>query len=109
MLDLFGWDVGMTLFAAVLLIAGALLIGVLSLFIGEVRVGWEWAATAFAALVGGYLGSEAFAGASTWGPVFEGLYIVPAIIGGLVLGIFVDAVSRYSTAGSYVRHEARPI
>lgn len=109
MLDLFGWDVGMSLFAAILLIAGGLLIGVLASMIGEVRVGWEWAATAAAALVGGYLGSEALGGASTWGPVFEGLYIVPAIIGGLVLGVFVDALSRYSTAGSYVRHEARPI
>jgi uncharacterized membrane protein YeaQ/YmgE (transglycosylase-associated protein family) len=109
MLDLLGWDVGMSLFAAILLIAGALLIGVLASMIGEVRVGWEWAATAGAALVGGYLGSEALGTASTWGPVFEGLYIVPAIIGGLVLGVFVDALSRYSTAGSYVRHETRPI
>jgi len=109
MLDLLGWDVGMSLFAAILLIAGALLIGVLASFIGDVRVGWEWAVTAAAALVGGYVASEAFGGASTWGPVFEGLYIVPAAIGGVVLGVFVDAVSRYSTAGSYVRHEARPI
>jgi len=109
MLELIGWDVGMSFFAAIVLVAGALLIGVLALFIGEVRVGWEWATTAAAALVGGYLGSEAFGGASTWGPVFEGLYIVPAIIGGLVLGAFVDAVSRYWTAGSYMRHEARPI
>jgi uncharacterized membrane protein YeaQ/YmgE (transglycosylase-associated protein family) len=109
MLEIIEWEVGMSLLAAIGLVAGALLIGVLAMFIGEVRVGWEWATTAAAALVGGYLGSEAFGTASTWGPAFEGLYIVPAIIGGVVLGVIVDAVSRYSTAGSYVRHEVRPI
>lgn len=108
MLDLFGWDVGMSTFAAILLVAGALLIGIVAHFIGEVTIGYEWAITGVAALVGGYLGSEAFAGLSTWGPAFEGLYIVPAIIGGLVLGGVVDALLRYSTAGTYVGHP-RPI
>ena len=109
MLDLIGWDVGMSLLAAITLIAGALLIGVLTLFVGDTRVGWEWATTAVAALVGGYLGSEALGSASTWGPAFEGLYVVPAIIGGLVFGVVADFVVRYWTAGSYSRHEPRPI
>jgi uncharacterized membrane protein YeaQ/YmgE (transglycosylase-associated protein family) len=108
MLDLFGWDVGMSGFAALFLVVGALLIGVAAQFIGEVRVGWEWATTGAGALVGGYLGSEAFGGLSTWGAEFEGLYILPALIGGLVVAIIVDAVSRYATQGSYLR-EPRPI
>ena len=108
MLDLFGWDVGMSTLAAVLLVVGALVIGVIPQFIGDVTVGWEWAATAVAALVGGYLGSEALGTLSTWGPVFEGLYIVPALIGAVVLGAVMDAALRYTTEGSYT-HSARPI
>ena len=108
MLDLFGWDVGMSTLAALFLVVGAIAIGVLAQIIGDVRIGWEWAPTAVAALVGGYLGSEAFGSASTWGLAFEGLYIVPALIGGLILGVIVDAVTRFTTEGSYT-HQARPI
>lgn len=108
MLDLFGWDVGMSTLAALFLVVGALAIGVIAQIIGDVRIGWEWAPTAVAALVGGYLGSEAFGGASTWGLAFEGLYVVPALIGGLVLGAIADAVTRYATEGSYT-HQMRPV
>lgn len=108
MLELIGWDVGMSVFAAFLLVAGALLIGVIAHFIGEVTIGYEWAITGVAALVGGYLGSEAFAGLSTWGPEFEGLFVLPAIIGGVVLGAVVDAITRYMSQGTYV-HQPRPI
>jgi uncharacterized membrane protein YeaQ/YmgE (transglycosylase-associated protein family) len=107
-LDLFGWDVGMSAYAAILLVAGAILIGVAAHFIGEVMTGWEGPTAAVAALIGGYVGSEALGTLSTWGYAFEGLYVVPAIIGGILLGVVVDAVVRYSTHGSYVHH-ARPI
>lgn len=108
MLDLFGWDVGMSGLAVILLVAGALLIGAIPLFIGEARTGYEWLATAAAVLVGGWLGSEAFGGISTFGPVFEGLYLVTAAIGGVVLGAVVDVAVRYVTGGSYT-HAARPV
>ena len=108
MLDLFGWDVGMSTVAALLLVLAALLIGVVSQYIGDVTVGFEWAGTGAGALIGGYLGSEAFGTASTWGPVFDGLYLLPAIIGAVIVGFVVDAILRYSTEGSYVRH-VRPI
>lgn len=108
MLDLFGWDVGMSAIAALLLIVGALIIGAAAHAIGEVTLGYEWAITGAAALVGGYLGSEAFGTLSTFGVDFEGLYIVPALIGGLVVAVVVDAITRYATRGSYT-HEPRPI
>ena len=108
MLDLFGWDVGMSLVAALGLVVVALAIGVIAQFIGDVRVGYEWVATAAAALLGGYLGSEALGQLSTFGPAFEGLYIVPALVGALVVGAVVDALFRYTTHGSYT-HAARPI
>jgi len=107
-LDLFGWDVGMSAYAAILLVAGAILIGVVAHFIGDVTTGWEGPTAAVAALIGGYVGSEALGTLSTWGYAFEGLYVVPALIGAIVVGFVVDAVVRFSTNGSYVHH-ARPI
>ena len=108
MLELFGWDVGMNTLAALLLVAGALVIGGIAHTIGAVTIGYEWVVTGLAALVGGYVGSEALAGLSTWGPEFEGLYVLPAVIGAVVVGGIVDALLRYSTEGSYT-HQARPI
>jgi hypothetical protein len=108
MLELFGWDVGMSGLAVILLVAGALVIGAIPLFIGEARTGFEWLATGAAVLVGGWLGSEAFGGISTFGPAFEGLYLVTALVGGVVLGAVADVAVRYVTGGTYT-HVARPI
>ena len=104
MLEVLGWDVGMSTYAAILLVLGAILLGVIAHIIGDVRTGWEGPVAAVAALIGGYLGSEAFGTFSTWGVAFEGLYVLPALIGGLVLGFVVDALVRYATEGSYVSH-----
>jgi uncharacterized membrane protein YeaQ/YmgE (transglycosylase-associated protein family) len=107
MFDLFGFELGMSALAGFLLILGALIIGAVAQVIGRVVVGYEWIFTALAALVGGWIGSEALGALSTWGPEFEGLYILPAIIGGIVLGGFVDFFVRRATGGSYL--EPRPI
>jgi hypothetical protein len=98
----------MSTIAALLLVVGALVIGGAAHVIGEVTLGYEWAITGLAALVGGYLASEAFAGLSTWGPVFEGLYVLPAVIGAIIVGGIVDAIVRMANQDSYT-HQARPI
>lgn len=108
MFDLFGWDIGMSLLAAVLLIAAALVIAGLASLVGEVRMRGEWVLTAVAALVGGWIGSESLAGASTWGPEFEGWFVLPSLLAAVVVGLVVDAITRYMTEGSYVAHP-RPI
>ena len=108
MLDLFGWDVGMSTLAAILLVGGAVVIGIASYFIGEVRAGYEGLVTGVAALVGGYIGSEAFGTLSTWGWEIEGLFVLPALMGAIVVGGIVDFVVRRSTEGTYLR-EPRPI
>jgi hypothetical protein len=108
MLNLFGWDVGMSGLAVILLVAGALIVGAIPLFIGEARTGYEWLSTAAAVLAGGWLGSEAFGGISTFGPVFDGLDLVTALVGGVLLGAVADVAVRYVTGGTYT-HEARPI
>jgi uncharacterized membrane protein YeaQ/YmgE (transglycosylase-associated protein family) len=107
MLDLFGWQIGMDLAGAVLLVFGAIVIAAVAQYIGRVSFGYEWVFTGVAALGGGWLGSEAFGTLSTWGPAMGGLYIVPALIGALVVGAIVDAAVRFSSGGTYLA--PRPI
>lgn len=102
MLDLFGWNPGMTLIAAIVLVLGALLVGAVAQYIGRVTFGYEWILAAVGAVVGGWLGSEAFGTFSTWGPVFDGLYLLPALIGGIVVGGAVDALTRITSGGTYL-------
>lgn len=107
MFEPFGWNVGMSALATILLFVGALVFGAIAQYIGHVRFGYEWVFTAVAALVGAWFGSEAFGTLSTLGLEFEGLYIVPALIGGIVVGGVVDFIVRRYTHGYYL--EPRPI
>jgi uncharacterized membrane protein YeaQ/YmgE (transglycosylase-associated protein family) len=90
------------------LIGGGLLIGIIAQFIGDTTSGWEWLPVALAAVVGGWIGSESLGSASTWGPVMQDLYMLPALIGGIVLGGVLDVVTRYATGGHYV-HAPHPV
>jgi uncharacterized membrane protein YeaQ/YmgE (transglycosylase-associated protein family) len=108
MFEILDWNVGMSGYAALLLVVGAVLLGALPQFIGEPRVGYEFVFPMIGAVIGGWLGSEAFGTFSTWGAEFEGLYMLPALIGGVVVGGIVDVVVRFVTGGSYT-HEPRPI
>jgi uncharacterized membrane protein YeaQ/YmgE (transglycosylase-associated protein family) len=85
----------------VVLIVGALLFGVIAQFVGETRTGFEWLVDAIAAGVGAVVASEFITAWRATGPVFEGLAIVPALIGGLVLGLIVEVATRYATGGTY--------
>jgi uncharacterized membrane protein YeaQ/YmgE (transglycosylase-associated protein family) len=108
MIELFGWQIGMDWAGMLLLVGGALVLGVIAQFIGETRTGYEWLIAGIAALVGGWLGSEAFGTLSTWGPDVTSFYVLPGLIGGVVVGGVIDAVTRTMTGGSFVHHP-RPI
>ena len=108
MLALFGWNLGMSGFAVIVLIAGAVVLGAVPLFIGSAKSGYEWLFSSVGVLVGGWLGSEAFGGLSTFGPAYDGLYLLPALVGGVILGALVDVAVRYVNAGSYTA-ASRPI
>jgi hypothetical protein len=107
-LKLFDWDVGMTAWAVLALIAGGVVIGIALQYVGDVTNGYEWSFASLAAIVGGWIGSEALTAAQDWGPTWEGMVIVPALIGAIALGFVVDFVVRLLTGGSLVHH-ARPI
>lgn len=104
MLELYGWEVGMSALAVLVLALGAAVIGIISYLIGEVKAWWEPVLVAVGAFIGGYLASEAFGTASTWGTEFEGLFLWPALIGAVVVGGVIDAITRYATGGAYVSH-----
>jgi len=108
MLELINWNVGMTAWAVIVLIAGAVVIGLVLQYIGDVTNGYEWSVAGLAAIVGGWLGSEALGSLSTWGPEWEGMFVLPALIGAVVVGFVVDPVVRYATGGSLVHHP-RPV
>jgi uncharacterized membrane protein YeaQ/YmgE (transglycosylase-associated protein family) len=88
----------------ILLIVGALVFGVVAQFVGETRTGYEWLVDAIAAGIGALVASEFIVAWQTFEPVWEGLAIVPALIGGLVLGLIVEVATRYLTGGTYVGH-----
>ena len=105
----FGWDIGMGAAGLLLLVGGALVLGLIVQLIGETRTGYEWLVAGVFAVVGGWLGSESFGTASTVGPAWStSCTLLPALIGGVVLGGIVDIVVRTMTGGSYVHHP-RPI
>jgi uncharacterized membrane protein YeaQ/YmgE (transglycosylase-associated protein family) len=107
MLELLGWNVGMTSFATLVLVIGGVVIGAIAQYIGRVEIGYEWIFAVLGAVVGGWLGSEAFGTLSTWGPALDGLYVLPALVGALVLGGLVDVAVRVTSGGSYLT--TRPI
>lgn len=91
-LGLLGW---------IAVIVGALIFGVVAQLIGETRTGFEWLVDAIGAGVGAIVASEFIVAWQSWGPMFDGLAIVPALIGGLVVGMVVELATRYLTGGTY--------
>ncbi len=84
----------------ILLIGGSLVFGVIAQFVGRTGTGWEWLIDAIGAFIGAVVASELVIAFQTVGPMWEGLALVPALIGGLTVGILVDVATRYVTHGS---------
>jgi uncharacterized membrane protein YeaQ/YmgE (transglycosylase-associated protein family) len=85
----------------VVLVLGALAFGVIAQLVGQTRTGFEWLIDAIAAAIGALIASEFVIAWQAVGPVWDGLAIVPALIGGLVVGIVVELATRYMTGGTY--------
>lgn len=89
-------DMTLLAFAAVLL--AALVFGVLVQMYFTPKTQYEWLIVAVGASVGAWLASELtwtqwFSGANL-GPTWEGLLIIPAVIGGLIIGAVFELVAR---------------
>ena len=95
----FAFDVGLG--GWTLLLAGALVFGVVLQMVGTPETGYEWLADGIAAIVGGAVASEIIVAWQAFGPVWDGLAIVPALVGGTVVGLVVEYVTRRVTGGTY--------
>ena len=85
----------------ILLILGAVVFGVVAQFIGETKTGFQWLVDSIAAGLGAIIASEFIVGLQAYGPVWDGLALVPALVGGVVLGGIVELSTRYLTGGTY--------
>jgi hypothetical protein len=94
----------MGLFGVLALMAGAVIFGVLVQLLGTPSFGYEWIATAIAAFLGGFAASEFVLGFRTFEPLYEGLALVPALIGGLVLGGVVAIGARLLASDTFTAH-----
>ncbi|HET8569476.1 MAG TPA: hypothetical protein VFM93_10875 [Candidatus Limnocylindria bacterium] len=89
---------GIAVFLAVVLISLAL--GILVQVGTAPRLRYHWLIVAAAAAFGGYFASEAVVGSyltgaiTQWGPEIEGLFVVPAIVGGALFALVADLGAR---------------
>jgi uncharacterized membrane protein YeaQ/YmgE (transglycosylase-associated protein family) len=85
----------------IVLIVGALVFGAIAQLVGETRTGFEWLGDAIGFGIGALVASEFVVALQTVEPVWDGLALAPALIGGLVLGVVVEVATRYVTGGTY--------
>lgn len=85
---------GFTAIVAVILVA--ILVGAAVQYLMGGTIGYEWFVVAIAGAAGAFIASETlvtlswFEGMKSWGPDTDGLLIVPAAIGGVVLAAVAD-------------------
>jgi uncharacterized membrane protein YeaQ/YmgE (transglycosylase-associated protein family) len=89
-----------------LLIIGALVIGVGFQFLGRGAGPYEWVVTSIAAFIGAFAASELFVGLRDWQPTVDGVALIPALVGGLVVGAIVALTMRL-LLGQQLGAEAR--
>ena len=81
------------------LIVGALVFGAIVQLTTDAPTGFEWIVAAIAAFIGALFASEIVVAWRTVEPVWDGLALLPAVIGGVVVGVAVELVSPFLTGG----------
>jgi uncharacterized membrane protein YeaQ/YmgE (transglycosylase-associated protein family) len=92
----------------VVVLVAALVFGVAAQVIGETRTGYEWLVDGIAFALGAIIASEFVIEWRAIEPVWDGLALLPAVIGGVVLGVIVEIIVRYGTGGRYLTHRPTP-
>lgn len=87
----------MNLLGIAVLVVGALVVAYAFRFVGQPLNGYRWLITTVGAAIGGFVASESLGSLTTVGPELDGLFVVPALIGGIVLGGVVEWVVRTVT------------
>lgn len=103
---MFDFNISLGLAGWALVLIGAIVVGVVAQLIGEAPFSFEWVVTAIGALLGAVIASELIVGLRAFEPVWDGLALVPALVGGLIAAVVVAVATRYLTGGSYLPHAA---
>ena len=82
---------------AAVLILGSIAVGILFYLIGDPQFSYEWVATAVGAFIGGFVASEFVIAFQGWEPVYEGVALIPALVGGLIVGGLVAGATQFLT------------
>jgi hypothetical protein len=96
-----GFEISIGAIGWLVLIVAAVVVGAGMQLIGEERFGYEWIVTGIGTFIGGLAASEFIVSWRTFEPVHDGLALIPAAIGGLIVGVVVAVVTRVATGGSY--------
>jgi hypothetical protein len=83
----------------IVLIVGALLFGAIVQYATNPPSDLEWVVAAIAAGLGALFASELVVAWRTLEPVWDGLALLPATLGGVVAGVVVELASRFLTGG----------
>ena len=81
----------------VMLALVSLVIGIIFYAFGDPQFEFEWLVSATAAFVGGFVASEFVIAFTAWEPVFDGLALIPALVGVFVVGGLAAGVTRFLT------------
>jgi hypothetical protein len=100
--------IDMGLGAWVVVAFAALAFGVVAQVTGEAATGYEWFVDALAFGLGAVAASEFILAWRAIAPVWDNLALVPAIAGGVVVGLLVEVATRLVTGGTY-RSGDRPL
>ncbi len=93
---------GLLAFSVIVILA--LVAGFAVQYFVERPIGNEWLVVALAAGFGAYFASETvvvstlFEGFKSWGPQWDGMFIVPAVVGGALLALIADVGVRSGSA-----------
>jgi hypothetical protein len=85
----------------ILLIVASIVFGAVAQFVGDTRAVYEWFVDAIAFAFGAIVASEFIVALQTVEPVWGGIAILPALVGGLIVGLVVEVATRAMTGGSY--------
>jgi hypothetical protein len=86
----------MELSGIIILVALALVLGLIGQLIGRAPYPYEWVITAIGATVGGLVASDSLGHLSHWGSIWLGFHVFPALLGALLVAGGVRWAMRYT-------------